>query len=257
MMRKVITTLLLFALPGATFAAPELSGSPQELSNYLIDQKKIIVISASAEKKLEADQAEVALIVKTEDRSLDKALSSNEQLRESIRKQLQNDGVSANNIKSSKFSSTPSYGWFKEKPKSYEIDNEMKIIINSESQLRSIAKIVDNESQVFLGTTEFKDSNKESNELNTLEMALNKVNAKKAVYEKQLSISLTPVRVIDQRVYTSRPQKNTSTRRLEKMRSTNSSLSISAEPVAAPQATGFGSVNYSAHASVEYMLVTQ
>lgn len=255
-MKKLIFVITLSTLASVAIAAPELSGSPQELSSYLIDQRKIVVINANAEKKLEADQAEVAVIVKTEERSLDKALSSNEKIRESIRNTLQQTGISPDDIKSSKFSSTPSYGWFKEKPKSYEISNEMKVTIINESQLRAIAKIVDAESEVFLGTTEFKDSKKEHHELSTLEMALEKVNAKKTLYEKQLNIALQPMRVINQHVYTVSPQPAPSTLRREKMLSSTTAISMEQAPMVRPTAAGFGSITYSAHASIEYILIS-
>lgn len=173
---KLIFSITLFCLiPVIALAAPELSGTPHELSQYLLDQKKIINIHGEAEEKVEADIATVAISVKTKESQLKQALQKNAEIRKNLKEKLLQAGIPSDKIKSSKFSSTPNYGWFKDKPKNYEVSNEVKISITDEAQLQAIAKLVDSQKEIFLGTTEHEDSAKEDNKLKVLESALNDV----------------------------------------------------------------------------------
>ena len=181
-MNKIITTLIVATFGSIVHAAPELKGSPDELSYYLLDQRKIITINGNASELIEADTAIMAITVRTKESKLNDALQQNEKVRQAIKENLQQAGVAADKIKASKFSSSPNYGWFGEKPSSYEISNEVKVTVNSEEQLRAIAKIVDGQKDVLLGGTEFKDSQKEGNEHKVLKKALSAVQEKQKIY---------------------------------------------------------------------------
>ena len=255
-MNKIITTLVIATCSSMVYAAPELKGSPDELSYYLLDQRKIITINGNASELVEADTAIVAITVRTKEAKLNDALQQNEKSRQIIKDNLQQAGVAADMNKASKFSSSPNYGWFGEKPSSYEISNEVKITINSEDQLRAIAKIVDAQKDVLLGGTEFKDSKKESNEYMVLKKALNAVQEKQKIYEQSLGVVLIPVRVIDQNVYIQAPQRIQPQTRAYKQHSDGVvSMSAMQEPsMEAVVNADFGAINYSASAIVEFVV---
>lgn len=256
-MNKTVTALSLLVTFGATAlqAAPELKGSPDELSYYLLDQRKIIIINGSALEEVEADTAIVAITVRTKEAKLNDALQENEKTRKAIKDNLQQAGITADKIKASKFSSSPNYGWFGEKPSSYEIDNEMKITISSEEQLRAVAKVVDEHKSVLMGGTEFKDSQKEGNEQKVLKKALSAVQEKQKAYEQGLGIVLTPIRVIDQNVYAQTPQRiRPQTRGYEKRSDGVAAMVMSAPAVESEASADFGAMSYSANATVEFVV---
>ncbi len=199
-MKKIILAVLVCIFSPVLMAAPELKGSPGELSAYLLDARKIISINGVAEEKVEADQAIIALTIKNEARSLDAALQENERLQADVNQSLLEGGITADKIKAANFSSTPDYGWLKDKPKSYEISREVKVSIVNAAQMRSVARVVDSIDEVFMGTMSFEDSARTDNELKTAQKALNNILAKKAMYEKTFAVSLSLVKVVDQGV---------------------------------------------------------
>ena len=193
-MKKIYFSVLVLCFSPGLMAAPELKGSPSELSTYLLDARKIISINAAAEKKVEADQAIVALIIRNEARSLDGALQENERLQVRVNKSLLEGDIGAEKIKAANFSSTPDYGWLKDKPKSYEISREVKVSIVNAAQMRAVARVVDNIDEVFMRAINFEDSAKSDNELLTVQKALDKILVKKALYEKTFAVSLALVK---------------------------------------------------------------
>ncbi len=199
-MNKIVLAVLISCFSPVLMAAPELKGSPGELSVYLLDNRKIISINGAAEEKVEADQAIIALTIKNEARSLDGALQENEQLQARVNKSLLGGGITTEKIKAANFSSTPDYGWLKDKPKSYEISREVKVSIANAAQMRAVARVVDSIDEVFMGTMSFEDSAKTDNELKTVQKALDNILAKKALYEKTFAVSLALVKVVDQGV---------------------------------------------------------
>ena len=249
-MNKRLPLLILSLFPALAIATPELSGSPGELSHYLLDQKKIINIQGEAEEKIEADTAIVAITVKTKANRLEQALEKNETIRAELRQTLQQAGIAQENIKASKFSSTPNYGWFKDKPSSYEVNNEVKISIRDEAQLQAIAKLVDNSKEIFLGSTEHRDSNEQSNKLKVLETALDNIQGKRTLYEKKLGIQLKPIRISTQNVYreTLQPRPRLMQKQLNTMSSAPEAID------AGGTSSDFGSITYRANAMVEFLV---
>lgn len=254
-MNKTLTTLILISLSSSLYAAPQLTGNPDELSHYLLEQRKIITINGSATEEVEADIAIVAITVRTKEAKLNDALQENEKARKAIKDNLQQAGITADKIKASKFSSSPNYGWFGEKPSSYEINNEVKISINSEEQLRAVARIVDGQKDVLMGGTEFKDSQKEGNEQKVLQKALASIQAKQKIYEQSLGIALTPVRVLDQNVYSQPLQRIRAQTRGYEKRSDGVTGMVMSEAPSAPEASAdFGAITYSASTAVEFVV---
>ncbi|MBE9515780.1 MAG: SIMPL domain-containing protein [Proteobacteria bacterium] len=230
--------------------ATELKGSPSELSNYLLDQRKIVTIYGESEIKAEADKAIFTLTIKTEDDKYNEALTKNREMAKQVEKRLKSSGVRAADIKVARFSSTPGYGWFKDKPTSYEVNNDMKVTIRNNKQIQALAKIVDDMKKVFLTKTEFEHSQKEKSKLDVLDKALKQVTQKKSVYERNLGMRLQVVRVMDQRVRAVSPRPQ----RLAKRKRVASEAMMDSYPSSAPAPQGFGEMMYSASVSVEYVV---
>jgi len=204
-MKNSLVALLLCMVSPMLCAAPELKGSPAELSAYLLDARKIISINGVGEEKVEADQVIVNVTIKNEARSLDGAIEENEQIQSRVKQALLAGGVTADMIKADNFSSTPDYGWLRDKPKSYEISRDIKVTINNAIHMRAIARVVDNFDEVFMGALTFEDSVKRDNELKVMQQALEHVQEKKVLYEKSFAIKLGLVKVSEQPVYASAP----------------------------------------------------
>ncbi|MDC2889028.1 SIMPL domain-containing protein [Psychrosphaera algicola] len=143
-------------------SAPELKGSPDELKRFLHPSENIITITRTAEEVVFKDIAIISLVATTEDDKLSVALNKNSKLRAKISSVLTNAGIELKNINNSKFSTSPDYGWFGDKPDSYKVSNVIAIRINSESAMESIAKVVDQNREVTLLKTEYEHSKKQS-----------------------------------------------------------------------------------------------
>ncbi len=249
-MKKYFSLVILSLLPALAFATPELSGSPGELSHYLLEQKKIINIQGEAERKIETDTAVVAITVKTKASRLEHALEQNEGIRAGLRQTLQQAGIAKEHIKASKFSSTPNHSWFKDKPSSYEVNNEVKISIQNEAQLQAIARLIDGTKEMFLGATEHRDSSEQDNKLKVLETALDDIQTKRALYEKKLGIQLRPIRIINQNVFSQTIQARPRMMQKEIGRISSASDALEAEG----SSSDFGSITYKANAVVEFLV---
>lgn len=244
-MNKLASAILL-TLSVTAQAAPQLSGTPHELSQYLLEQKRIISIQTEATERVEADRAIASILVKTRASQLTQALEQNEALRRTLRQQLQQAGIPDNAIQGSRFSSTPNPGWFGDKPGSYDVNNELRIRISDEQQLQAIARLVDEQKALYFGGMEFEDSAAAQHELRALEMALTKVEQQRALYESQLGMTLRPVRISNQRVFVQAPQ----ARRLMTNKAAAEAMSAAVE--LPDPGSDFGAISYRAHILVEF-----
>ena len=155
-MKNIIHTLisiLLFSV--AVHAAPEIKGNPHELKSFLYPVDNVVTINGHADKKAYSDRAILTLVVTTESELLSRAVAENSDLRNKLGKQLTEAGIPAEAIKSSKFSSTPQYGWFGKKPSSYKVVNRMTITIDQEAQLKEVAAVSDKYKEVEFSDTAF------------------------------------------------------------------------------------------------------
>ena len=192
-MKKIATIILLAIASTGAFANPELKGHPEELRKFLHPSDKIVSIYAESEEKAYSDKAIISLVITTEDKKLSVALSKNSKFRKNITKQLIDSGIDQDSIKSSKFSTSPEYGWFGKKPNSYKVVNRMAISITDENQLNEIAAVADSKEEIELSDTSFEHTNKDETEDRVKEQALAKVMKQKEFYEKNLGIKLVPV----------------------------------------------------------------
>ncbi len=192
-MKKIIAVILLAMASSGLVANTELKGKPEDLREFLHPKDRIVSIFATAEEKAYSDKAIISLIISTEDKALSGSLAKNSRLRENISKQLVNAGINQESIKSSKFSTSPQYGWFGKKPTSYKVVNRMAVSITEENQLKEIALVADTQEAVELSDTSFEHTKKDELEDKVKEQALAKVMKQKAFYEKSLGIKLIPI----------------------------------------------------------------
>lgn len=190
--RKVLIGSL-FMLIFQLQAAPELKGSPGELKTFLYPSKKIVTIRSSATEKAYSDKAIISVVIKTEEEKLADSIKKNADIRASIFETLIEAGIKKEDINTSKFSTSPQYGWFGEDPDSYEVVNRMAINIFNEKQLNVIAMISDNNKEVTLSATEFEHSLKVELKAQVKKKALAKVMSQKAFYEETLQLKLKAV----------------------------------------------------------------
>jgi uncharacterized protein YggE len=192
-MKNIVIIMLLSISSVGVAANPELKGNPDDLRQFLYPSDKIVSIYANAEEKAYSDKATISLVIATNDKNLSASLSKNSKLRESITKQLVDSGINQDNIKNSKFSTSPQYGWIGRKPKSYKVVNRMAVSITEESQLQAIAAVADSNDEIELSDTAFEHTKKNEFENMVKKQALAKVMNQKEFYEKNLGIKLTPV----------------------------------------------------------------
>lgn len=189
-MNKQITFLILLLFSTLSLAEPELKGSPSELTSYLQNIPSTIEVIGQSEIDANADNAIVTLVVKTKDKMLSEAIKANQSIRSKITSFLTSKGFKATNITSSKFSSTPEYGFFGNKPDNYKVNNAILLTINSEKELLLISQVVDEFQEVFLVGTTFEHSEHEKYKKLVLEKAIKTALSKKTLYEKTLGAKL-------------------------------------------------------------------
>ena len=192
-MKRIFIGLLLSTLSFSLSAQPELKGSPEELRHFLHPNERIVSLRGQAEEKAYSDRAIISLVITTEDKLLSSSITNNSNLRKFITEQLTAAGLDGETIKSSKFSSSPQYGWFGKKPDSYKVVNRMAITITDESQLKTIATVADSKKEIELADTSFEHSKADEYKNKVKKRALEKAMQQKKFYESSLGVTLTPV----------------------------------------------------------------
>lgn len=184
---------LLFLLLAPAHAEPELRGKADELKLFLQSGSRTVTLEDEATEKAYSDQALVTLAVTTESKSLAAALEANQSLRSAVMAALVQDGIAAENIRSSEFSTSPEYGWFGSKPSSYKVVNTLVVRVIDERQFQVVAGMADRYKEVQLSDTEFEHSGKEKSLERVRKAALEKVMSAKRFYENELGLRLKPV----------------------------------------------------------------
>lgn len=199
-MKRIIFITLLGLCSAKAMAAPELKGSPNDLRGFLYPAENIVTIRAEHEEKAYSDQAIISLVITTEQKLLSDSISRNSQIREKITASLVASGLSGDTIKSSKFSSSPEFGWFGSKPSSFKVVNRMAITIADEEKLKQIAALADKYDEVELSDTAFEHSQKASFEQLVKSKALDKIIQQKEFYEKSLGLKLKAIGIRDSNI---------------------------------------------------------
>src|SRR6267142_5485110 len=167
-------------------AEPEIKGNPNELTQYLSSVPKTVIVTGEAEVRMPADKVIVSLKVSTENKSLHEALRLNNEVRSKVGNYLQKQGIPADRAKASRFSSTPKFGIFGEKAKSYRVDNLVKVAVQDEKELQIAASAVDSWSEVqFLGA-EFEHMNKDALKSKAIAEACENAESRRKIFEEKL-----------------------------------------------------------------------
>lgn len=191
---------LVVATGTALHAEPEIKGTASELTQYLTAIPRTVLLAGESEIKVPADQAIVSIRVVTEHKSLQEAARANQELRAKMLGTLAGKGIPAERVKASKFASTPKYGVFGEKPKSYRVENIVKITTQDEKEFQTVANLVDATSEFRHEGIEFEHSDKDGLKKKALEQALDKAAEKKRIYESKLGVKLTPKTFEEERI---------------------------------------------------------
>lgn len=199
-MRKILLMVCVSLFSSVAISQPELKGSPQDLRGFLYPNEKVVTIYGEAEEKAYSDKAIVSLVITTENKLFSVAISDNGSLRARLTQSLIAAGIPADTIKSSKFSSSPQYGWFAKKPLSYKVVNRMAISITEEDQLKEVAAVADNNQEVELSDTVFEHSKKDEYNDLVKSKALEKILKQKGFYEKSLGVKLSPIGIRDSNI---------------------------------------------------------
>jgi uncharacterized protein len=262
LMRHVITISLGLLLIERLSADPELKGSPMELAAYLAGLPETVSVAGESEVKLSADRALISLRVSTEHRSLQDALRANQEVRNKILNSLRDCDIPGERIQTSKFSSTPKYGMFSDKAKSYRVENIVKVIVRDEKEFQAVAHLVDAFAEVQYLGIEFEHSEKEALKMKALAQALDDASARKKVYEERLGVKLTPKGFSRSAVAQNLPQRQPAYQQEKSFAGSQSKLSAglpSADlvPAATEEAVSpFGEIIFTGRVVVEYRVVS-
>ena len=191
-MRHIITFSFCLVLIQSLSAEPELKGSPSELAAYLGSLPKTVGVTGESELKVQADRAIIGLRVTTENKSLQEALRANQEVRSKILNSLKDHDIGADRIQASKFSSTPKYGMFGDKARSYRVENIIKITVIDEKQFQAAARLVDALPEVQYLGIDFEHSDKEALKKKAIAQALDHAIERTKLYEERLKVRLVP-----------------------------------------------------------------
>jgi len=261
-MRHIITISLGLLLIQRLSAEPELKGSPTELAAYLAGLPKTVSVAGESEVKLSADRALISLRVSTEHKSLQDALRANQEVRSKILNWLRDRDIPGERIQASKFSSTPKYGIFSDKAKSYRVENILKVIVRDEKEFQAVAHLVDAFAEVQYLGIEFEHAEKEGLKKKALAQALDDASALKKVYEERLGVKLTPKGFSQSAVAQTLPQRQPAYQQEKSFTGVQSKLSAGLPSMdMVPGATEetvslFGEIVFTGRVVVEYTVVS-
>ena len=145
-----------------------------------------------AEVRVPAEKAIVSLKVSTENKALHEALRSNQEVRTKLGGFLQKQGIPPERVQASRFSSTPKFGMFSEKAKSYRVDNVVKVAVQDEKELQIAATAVDSWPEVQFVGAEFEHEGKEALKSKAVAQACENAQKRSKIFEEKLGFKLVP-----------------------------------------------------------------
>jgi hypothetical protein len=248
-MQKLVTLGLILLFGFKTYAEPEIKGTAPELAQFLNGVPKTVAVTGEAEVRVPANRAVLSLKVVTENKSLQEALRANAELRGKLAEYLKKQGIPADRIQGSKFSSTPKFGMFGEKAKSYRVENEMRISVQDEKEFQKATGAVDAWAEVQYDGVEFEYADKEAQKQSAIARACDNAAERKKIYEDKFGLKLTPARFNEGEVAqrNAGPANYVMTRSKEYVSSLSSPASAAEETV-----SSFGELVYTARVTVEY-----
>ena len=185
---SLLASLTLIAV--SVHAEPEIKGTPQELKSYLGGLPTLVTIAGESEVKVPADRAQVTLKVSTESKSLVESLRDNQSMRAKVAALLKENGIGADQIQASRFSSTQKYSVFSDKAKSHRVDNFLKITVRDEKEFQAVASAVDRWPDVHFLGIEFEHTNKEAARSRAKAQACDYAEERRKLYEGKLGVKL-------------------------------------------------------------------
>ena len=176
-----------------SLAQAQLSGTPDELREFLLPRPNTVNINGEGELTAYKDVAKISLMVTSNERSLSQAMQVNQALRLELIQEFIAAGIPADAINNSKFSSSPQFGLFGRNPNSFEVSARMEIEVVSEEHLQLLAAAADEHDEVDFQSTAFEHSEEDAFEDQVTQMALQDVMAQKAYYESSLGLELKAI----------------------------------------------------------------
>lgn len=189
--KSIFLILLAASSLAVAQAEVQIHGTPTELAATLQGLPQLATIHGSAEIKTNANRARVDLLVTTEDRSLESALTDNARQRDQLVRVLGSRGIQAGQIQNSEFASSQRHALFSDKVKSYRIENHVIVTVHNGEQLRSVAREIDSQPVATLQGIEFDHSEETAIQRLAVEQALADASAQKSIYERALDVRLT------------------------------------------------------------------
>jgi uncharacterized protein YggE len=177
----------------SSLAQAQLSGTPDELREFLHPRPNTVNINGDGELTAYKDTAKVRLMVTSDERSLSQAMEANQVLRLELIQEFVAAGIPTDDINNSKFSSSPQFGLFGRNLNSFEVSARMEIQVSSEEHLQLLAAAADEHDEVEFESTAFEHSEKNPFEDQVREMALQDVKEQKAYYESSLGLELKAI----------------------------------------------------------------
>jgi len=234
-------------------AEPEIKGTAPELAQFINGVPKTVAVTGEAEVRVPANRAVLSLKVITESRSLQEGLRINAEVRGKLTEYLKQQGLSADRIQASKFSSTPKFGMFGEKAKSFRVVNVMRISVQDEKEFQKATGAVDTWAEVQYDGVEFEYSDKEAQKQNAISKACENAGQRKKIYEEKFGLKLEPARFQEGEVgqRNAAPANYAASRDGEYGRSLAAGVS-SASPATGESVSSFGELVYTARVTVEY-----
>ena len=191
-MHAAPTIALAFTLiPLIATAEVEIRGSEKEVAEFAESVGGKIVLTANAEEAFSSKSANVELSIVNKAEKLGAAIKENSELGAKLRKTLIASGIEAASITSQELASTPEYGWFSDKPKSYTVASGFRVRINQKAHFLAIANFVDSSDDIrYVGIEpylELSDTIEEKLEAATLAALAEK----RQIYEEAYGVRLT------------------------------------------------------------------
>jgi len=151
---------------------------------------KTVSIAGEAELRVPVEQAVVTLKVTTENKSLHEALRLNQEVRSKLIAYLKSHDMPAERVHASKFSSTPRFGLFGEKAKSYKVENLVRITVEDEHEFQAAASTVDQFTEVQFVAADFEVKDKEAMKAKAVAQACDNANKRRDLMEEKFGLSL-------------------------------------------------------------------
>jgi len=199
MMRLILIAVFAAAI-GTAHAEPELKGSPEELRQFLHPTENLVTLVGAHEESAYSDKAIFSLVITTEEQRLEDSLEANASLRTAISRSMIDAGIDPDEIHTSKFSTSPQFGWFGDKPKSFEVVNRMSVGISEEAHLQLLARLTDDNDEIVMADMAFEHTAEEEFRRRVRDAALDKALEQQKRYEERLGVKLVPINFSERRI---------------------------------------------------------